>query len=126
MPVRWAETLAGLANWSAMNAPRSATILSASSTAPFIPSAPGVRTISAPYALMSEMRSGVMESGITMTARNPRAAAIIASAMPMFPEVGSTMVPPSSSLPRATASSIIESAALSFTDPLGLDRSGLT
>lgn len=118
--------MAGLANWSAMNAPRSSTILSASSTAPFIPSVPGVRTISAPYALMSEMRSGVMESGITMTARNPRAAAIIASAIPMFPEVGSTMVPPSSSLPRATASSIIESAALSFTDPLGLDRSGLT
>lgn len=118
--------LAGLANWSARKPLRSFTMRSAVSTAPCMPSAPGESTTSAPYALMREMRSGVMESGMTITAWNPRAAAIMDSAMPMFPEVGSTMVPPSLRRPRATASSIIESAALSFTDPLGLDLSGLT
>lgn len=118
--------MAGLENWSARNPSRSSTILFAASTAPCMPSAPGERTTSAPYALMSDMRSGVIESGITMTAWNPRAAAIMARAIPMLPDVGSTMVPPSFSLPRATASSMMESAALSFTEPLGLDLSGFT
>ena len=72
------------------------------------------------------MRSGVMESGMTMTARYPRAAAIIARDIPMLPDVGSTMVPPSFSSPRATASSMIDRAGLSFTDPPGLHLSVLT
>lgn len=113
-----------MANWSARKAPLSSTILSAASTAPCIPSAPGVRTTSAPYALIRAMRSSVIESGITITAWKPRAAAIIASAMPMLPDVGSTMVPPSVRFPRATASSMMDAAARSLTDPLGLDRSG--
>ena len=75
---------------------------------------------------MSEMRSRVMESGITMTAWYPRAAAIMAREIPMFPDVGSTMVPPSFRRPRVTASSIIDRAGLSLMDPPGLHLSDFT
>ena len=72
------------------------------------------------------MRSLDMVSGMTMTALYPRAAAIMAMAMPVLPEVGSMMVPPSSRAPRATASSIMESAARSLMDPAGLPLSIFT
>ena len=91
-----------------------------------MPSDPGERTTSAPYALIREMRSLDMVSGITMTALYPRAAAIIEIAMPVLPDVGSMIVPPSSSRPLATASSIIDRAARSFMEPAGLPFSILT
>jgi len=40
--------------------------------------------------------------------------------MPVLPLVGSTIVPPGFSAPEASASSIIGSAILSFTEPPGL------
>jgi hypothetical protein len=45
---------------------------------------------------------------------------IIASEMPVFPDVGSRIVCPGWIAPRASASSIIERATRSFTEPVGL------
>jgi hypothetical protein len=45
---------------------------------------------------------------------------IIASEMPVLPDVGSRMVWPGRISPRSSASSIIERATRSFTDPVGL------
>src|SRR5256885_928682 len=50
----------------------------ARATAPAIPSAAGVRMISAPYARSTWRRSRLMSSGITHTQRYPRTAAIMA------------------------------------------------
>ena len=44
---------------------------------------------------------------------------------PVFPEVGSTMVPPGRSAPEASAASTIRSAIRSFTEPPGLKYSTL-
>jgi hypothetical protein len=45
---------------------------------------------------------------------------IIASAIPVLPDVGSRMIESSASSPRASRSSIRYFAARSFTDPVGL------
>jgi len=58
-------------------------------------------------------------SGMVSTTRYPLAAATAASAMPVFPEVGSTMVAPAFSFPSLSAASIIDSATRSFTEPKG-------
>ena len=113
-------------NCPAMKPPLSDLMLSASSTAPCMPLAPGERTTSAPYAFISEMRSLDIVSGMTITALYPLAAAIIAMAMPVFPDVGSMMVPPSSRTPRATASLIMDRAARSLMDPAGFPLSIFT
>src|SRR5689334_17292272 len=49
----------------------------------------------------------------------------MARPMPVLPEVGSTMVPPRTSLPLFSASSTIESAIRSLMEPPGLARSDL-
>ena len=48
---------------------------------------------------------------------------IIASEMPVLPEVGSRIVWPGAIAPRASASSIIERATRSLTEPVGLSLS---
>src|SRR6185312_2248981 len=55
---------------------------SAAAIAPAIPSAPGVRISSAPYARSSSRRSTLIVSGIVSTQGIPRAAHTIASAIP--------------------------------------------
>ena len=62
-------------------------------------------------------------SGMTMTVRNPMEAPTSASPIPVFPAVPSTMVPPGSSSPRATASRMIHWAARSLTEPPGFMNS---
>ncbi len=44
----------------------------------------------------------------------------MASAMPVFPEVASTMVPPGRSSPEASAASTMDTPMRSFTDLAGL------
>ena len=72
------------------------------------------------------MRSLDMVSGMTMIALYPLAAAIIAMAIPVLPEVGSMMVPPAFSLPVASASLIIASTARSLMEPPGFPPSSFT
>ena len=58
--------------------------------------------------------------------RYPRAAQTIASAMPVFPEVGSTItVRPGSIRPSASAASIIATPIRSLIEPPGLNHSSL-
>ena len=108
---RWIFGLSGLLNcWSILPfAPSSATIISAFLTAPPIPFGAGVRTSFAPSALSMTRRSIDIDSGIVSTRSYPFAAATIASAMPVLPEVGSTrVVSPGVISPRFSASVIIE------------------
>ena len=53
----------------------------------------------------------------------PFAAAIAASPIPVFPDVGSIMVEPGFNFPSASACSIISFAIRSLTDPAGLKYS---
>ncbi len=118
---RWIAAFAGVSNWWARIAPGvSATICSARETAPFMPSGPGVRTISAPNARISARRSTLIVSGIVMTTRYPRAAPTRASAMPVLPDDPSTMVPPACSSPDSSAASMIATPRRSFTLDPGL------
>ncbi len=65
---RWISGLAAFANWRARTAPgRSFATFSASSTAPFMPAAPGVRMSSAPNARSRARRSFDIVSGIVST-----------------------------------------------------------
>ena len=59
-------------------------------------------------------------SGITATSRYPRTRAIMASEMPVLPEVGSRMVSPGLSAPRSSASSMSDLAVRSLMEPVGL------
>src|SRR3954471_9039299 len=56
---------------------------------------------------------------MTKTQWYPLSAAAIARPTPVFPEVGSTIVPPGFSSPSRSAASIIASPIRSFTDPPG-------
>jgi hypothetical protein len=56
---------------------------------------------------MSLRRSFDTDSGIVKIDLYPRAAATIATAIPVFPDVASTIVPPGFSAPLASAASII-------------------
>ena len=105
------------------NQPFSAANCSAFEIAPFIPSAPGVSTNSAPYARSKLRRSKLIVSGITSTDLYPLAAAIIARPIPVFPLVGSMIVLSSFSSPFFSAASIIASAIRSFTLEPGLKNS---
>ncbi len=60
-----------------------------------------------------------------MTLRKPSALPTSASPMPVFPAVPSTMMPPGFSVPRLTASWMMNSAARSFTDWPGFMNSAL-
>ena len=88
-----------------------------------MPLAPSVSTSSAPKARMRLRRSTDMVSGMTMMMRLPRTAAMAESPMPVLPEVGSMMTVSSSRTPASTAASIIDWAARSFTEPVGLNDS---
>ena len=85
-----------------------------------MPSAPGVKTSSAPKARMSLRRSFETDSGIVKIDLYPRAAATIATAIPVLPDVASTIVPPGFSAPLFSAASIIAIAKRSLTDDVGL------
>jgi len=84
-----------------------AAISSALATAPFIPFAPSVRISSAPNAASTRRRSRLIVSGIVKITLYPRAAPTKASAIPVLPLVGSTIVPPGLSSPFSSASQII-------------------
>ena len=62
----------------------------------------------------------LMLSGMVKMILNPRAAQTIASAMPVLPEVASTIVPPGFRAPDSVAASTIAIARRSFTDEDGL------
>src|SRR5713226_3364692 len=62
---------------------------------------------------------------MTSLTRYPLAAPTIAYAIPVFPEVESMIVLRCVSSPRCSPSTIIESAARSFTEPPGLNHSAL-
>ena len=96
---------------------------SAFAIAPFIPFVPSVSTSSAPYAFIIFLRSILIVSGSTMMILYPFAAAIAASPIPVFPDVGSMIVEPSFKRPFSSASSIISFAILSLTLPDGLKYS---
>src|SRR3954452_15726076 len=64
-------------------------------------------------------------SGITQISRYPRCRATIASEIPVLPLVGSRIVSPGLSFPSFSALSIIEIAARSLMDPVGLWSSSL-
>jgi hypothetical protein len=94
--------------------------------AAFIPLGPSVSTTFVPRERSRCRRSTVMVSGIVKMQRNPRDAATYARPMPVFPLVGSTMIIPSRSTPRAMASSIIAAPIRSFTELYGLYPSCFT
>ena len=99
---------------------------SAFETAPAMPLAPSVRTISAPYAASSLRLSMLIVSGITITALYPLEAATIARPTPVLPLVGSIIVPPGLRVPAFSASAIILRAGLSLALPPGFTASNLT
>ena len=102
---KWACTFAGLVNWDGIKLPGiSFASSSAFAIAPFIPFAPSVKTISAPYAFKMLRRSTLMVSGIVKMIRYPFAAAIEARPIPVFPEVGSMITEPSFKRPFSSAS----------------------
>src|SRR5699024_655918 len=94
--------------------------------APFIPSAPGVKTSSAPYAFNKLRRSLLIVSGITKTALYPLLAAPIARPIPVLPLVGSTIVVSFVNLPASSAASIIARAIRSLTEEPGFINSNFT
>src|SRR5699024_5698294 len=122
--VRWISALAWFSNWRTRTAP-SAASSSAFATAPFMPSALSVRTSSAPNARSSARRSFDIDSGMVSLTRYPREVPIIARAMPVLPEVASTIVPPGLSSPDFSAASIIATPMRSLTEFAGLYDSSL-
>mmetsp|Transcript_15655 Transcript_15655/g.28086 ORF Transcript_15655/g.28086 Transcript_15655/m.28086 type:complete len:216 (-) Transcript_15655:3-650(-) len=93
---------------------------SALARAPPIPLALGVRTTSAPRARRTMRRSMDIDSGIVRISLYPRAAAMKAKAIPVFPEVGSTStVCPGVIFPAFSASRIIERPIRSLTELIG-------
>src|SRR3954471_18684961 len=64
-------------------------------------------------------------SGITQISLYPGCRATIASEMPVVPLVGSRIVQPACSFPSFSAASIIEMAARSLIEPVGLWSSSL-
>ena len=75
---------------------------------------------------MSFRRSTLIVSGMVMTRWYPLAAATMAKPTPVFPEVGSTIVPPACNLPAFSASSIMARAIRSLIEPPGLKNSSFT
>mmetsp|Transcript_16919 Transcript_16919/g.43747 ORF Transcript_16919/g.43747 Transcript_16919/m.43747 type:complete len:329 (-) Transcript_16919:35-1021(-) len=113
---RWTLGLSGLANCCSMYALSFFTISSALAMAPFMPFAAGVSTSFAPNALSITRRSRLIDAGIVRVMSYPLAAATIASAIPVLPDVGSTsFVTPGLMSPRFSASAIMEYPIRSFT-----------
>ncbi len=123
---RWISGLAGFINCCGIRALRFCfTRYSALRIAPGIPSGPGVRTNSAPSIRNKVRRSTLIVSGIVRINRYPLAAQTNASAMPVLPEVGSTITVSASMSPARSAASIIETPIRSFTELNGLKNSHL-
>ena len=95
----------------------------ATRTASFDPPAAGEAIIFAPHISRSWRRSAEVFSGITQINLYPRTFEIIAREIPVLPDVGSKIVAPGFSEPSRSAASIIESAARSFTEPVGFRSS---
>ena len=95
-------------------------------TAPFIPFAPGVNTISAPNKASNFLRSIDIVSGMVRISLYPLAAATNAKAIPVFPLVGSINIVSSLITPASSPASIIATPILSFTLERGLKDSSLT
>jgi len=112
----WRMTLSGILAWSS----------SALAMAPRMPFEPSVRTSLAPRILKSLRRSRLIVSGMVNTSFKPRAAATKASAMPVFPLVGSISTESLSMRPEASASSIIATPMRSLTLESGLKNSSLS
>ena len=90
-----------------------------------MPSAAGVSTTVAPNAFNSRRRSMLMLSGMVRISLYPLAAHTNASAMPVFPLVGSTMTVSGSILPAFSPASIMASPIRSLTLDNGLKNSHL-
>ena len=114
------------ANWSALNHPCFAASSRHLISIPVPLCAGLVSTTLAPRKRISLRRSMEKDSAMTQTKGYPLAAQTIASPMPVLPDVASTTVCPGSIRPCASAHSIMPSASLSFTDPIGLNCSHLT
>ena len=123
--VAWISGLAGFSNCCGMTAPGiSSSSSSALRIAPFIPSEAGVRMSSAPSSLRTLRRSSETLSGIAITHLYPLAAATMASAMPVLPEVGSTITDlPGLNLPARSIASTIATPMRSLTECAGLKNS---
>src|SRR5262245_49518278 len=93
--------------------------------APSEPSSGSLKMAVAPKAATMRLRSLLTLPGMTSSTGNPNAAPIIASAMPVFPDVESMIVLPATSFPCARPISIILRAGRSFTEPPGLKPSSL-
>ena len=127
VPALWAAGFAGFTNCPGMKLPGISFASSrAFSIAPFIPFAPSVSTSSAPYAFKIFLRSALIVSGMVSMIRYPFAAAMDASPIPVFPDVGSIITDPSFKSPLLSASSSIAFAILSFTLPAGLKYSSFS
>ena len=87
---------------------------------PFFPS---VRTSFAPYAFINNLLSTDIVSGIVTIILYPLAADKAARPIPVFPEVGSIIVPPFLRRPLLSASCIMKRAILSLAEPAGLKYS---
>mmetsp|Transcript_8328 Transcript_8328/g.21495 ORF Transcript_8328/g.21495 Transcript_8328/m.21495 type:complete len:290 (+) Transcript_8328:313-1182(+) len=123
---RWIFGLSALLNCCSMTAPSSLTICSALAIAPFIPFAAGVSTSFAPNAFSITLRSSDMDAGIVRMISYPFAAATMARAIPVLPDVGSTsLVTPGLISPRASAPSIIARPRRSLTELAGSIDSSL-
>ena len=81
-----------------------------------MPRAPSVRTSFAPKAARTLRRSIDIVSGIVSVMAYPRAAATKASAIPVFPLVGSISSLPGASTPRFSASQIMAAPIRHFTE----------
>ena len=85
-----------------------------------MPSAAGVKTNSAPKARINLRRSFDTDSGMVKIDLYPLAAATMATAMPVLPEVASTIVPPGFNAPLDSAASIIAIPKRSLIEDVGL------
>ncbi len=98
----------------------------ARTTAPRIPFSAGVSSSRAPSRVSILRRSIDMLSGMTRISGYPLAAQTKARAMPVLPEVGSTMVVlPGVIRPCVSSASIMETPMRSLTLPTGLKNSSL-
>ena len=121
---RWMAGLAAFSNCWGMIAPGVVAFSSSAlAMAPFMPLAASVSTNSAPSRASILRRSIDIDSGITNMSRMPLAAATKASAMPVFPEVGSISTVPVPMRPSFSRASIMATPMRSFTLERGLKNS---
>ena len=126
VPSKWALGLAGLPYWyKKVHSGCAAASCLATRTAPFDPSLAGESMTSACQSSRSCRLSIETLPGKTTLSLYPFRRHTIAIPMPVLPEDGSMSVAPGASRPVRSASSIIERAILSFTEPPGFCPSSL-